>query len=115
MHLFLFTGKPRLACSATIVAPFISLILGVGIPASLLFLLESDLTHLSVQLSDQIFIMFLSVSLGLVLTALQLILNNFISWRPFGVFLILFYLVSIILDFTLEFKIWSFPVDYYNA
>lgn len=109
------TGKPRLASSATIVAPFISLLLGVGIPCTLLFITKSNLTHLPVRLSGQLIVMFISVTLGLLFTTFQLILNRFRSLPLYGGFLILFYLAGMILEFTLEFRVWSFPLSQFTV
>ena len=107
-------GKPRLASSATIVAPFISLLLGIGLPCTLLFITNADLTHLPVQLSNQLMIMFIAVTLGLILTSLQLILNNFVVSRFYGGFLILIYFIGMIVEFTLEFNLWQFPVNFFQ-
>ena len=60
------------------------------------------------------FLMFISVTLGLILTTLHLILNNFKVYRVYGGFIILIYLITMILEFTLEFNVWHIPISILN-
>lgn len=102
-------NRPRIAFAATISAPLISLLLGVGIPASMRFLSQPSLTVLPLHMSSQMLLISGSVTAGLLMITLVLIVTRFHVFRPFGLVLIFGYLLTMVAEFTLEYEIWSLP------
>ena len=101
-------NKPRIAFAATISAPLISLLLGVGIPASMRFLSQPSLKALPLHMSPQMFLISGSVTAGLMIITLVMIIGRFRVFRPFGAVLIGGYLLTMVAEFTLEYRVWSF-------
>jgi Ca2+/Na+ antiporter len=108
-------NKPRVAFAATISAPLISLLLGVGIPACIRFASQPALKVLPLHMSPQMLLISASVTVGLVLTSLVLICSRFQVYRPYGALLIIFYVLTMAAEFTLEYGFWSIPSSLFDS
>lgn len=102
-------NRPRVAFAATISAPLISLLLGVGIPSCIRFATHPDIHVLPLHMSPQMMLISGSVTVGLLLTTLVLVIGRFQVYRPYGSVLIVLYLVTMAAEFTLEYGFWTLP------
>ncbi|OQR73641.1 sodium/potassium/calcium exchanger 6-like, partial [Tropilaelaps mercedesae] len=94
-------GFPRMAISACFGGPLLNLLLGFGLPYTWILLSDAN-TDLIVEYSVKIGLMYATLCQSIVSTMVIMLILGFHSWREFGAYLIVLYLVFFIFAVVLE-------------
>jgi sodium/potassium/calcium exchanger 6 len=96
-------GFPRMGISACFGGPLLNLLLGIGLPYTIL--LASNGESLPLEYSRMVTLLYSTITLSLISTVLILLVNNFETKRYHGLFLITVYMTYVILAILIEMDI----------
>jgi len=102
-------GFPKMAIAACLGAPLLSLLSGVGLPASAQLLLEGGSIHKNVKPDKLITIIYFAIAAFLVITILKLLLFRFHVKKFYGILLIVIYIILIIFTLFVEWNFITLP------
>ncbi|XP_015792912.1 mitochondrial sodium/calcium exchanger protein [Tetranychus urticae] len=102
-------GYPRMAVSACIGAPLLSLLIGVGIPTTLKIAPDPS-SVIPLEPSVLIVVTYAALGATIWLTIIVTIILKFRATRSYGIFLVVLYVVLIIFVFLVEKKVVQIPL-----
>ncbi|GFY50169.1 hypothetical protein TNIN_132341 [Trichonephila inaurata madagascariensis] len=101
---------PRMAISACFGGPLLALLLGLGIPCIIEIIKGRAPPAFPLMFSSQFAFLFVSIIIGLLMTASLMIIWKFHTKRAYGIFLISLYVIFMTLSVLTELKVFSLPV-----
>ncbi|GFU58731.1 hypothetical protein TNCV_932721 [Trichonephila clavipes] len=101
---------PRMAISACFGGPLLALLLGLGIPCIIEIIKGRAPPAFPLMFSSQFAFLFVSIIIGLLMTASLMIIWKFHTKRAYGIFLISLYVLFMTLSVLTELKVFSLPI-----
>lgn len=95
-------GFPRMGVAACFGSPFLTLLMGVGVPCAIQLFGDLSLPGVALKFSPLVVILFTTLGISLISTVVSMVATKFVVKRPYGVYLIALYLVFLIIAILVE-------------
>lgn len=96
------SGFPRMGIAACFGSPFLTLLIGVGVPCVIKLLSGFGLSGVPLQFSPLVVVLFCTLGLSLLSTSASMMITSFHTKRPYGLYLIMLYVMFLITAILVE-------------
>ncbi|KAI1293542.1 putative sodium/calcium exchanger 7 [Halotydeus destructor] len=97
-------GLPKMAVAASLGSPLLALLIGVGIPATLMLAMDPG-SVIQLESSEMIVVVYTVLAFGLILTVVIAVVFKFVAQVSYGWFLIIAYLTLMVTVALMEAKV----------